>query len=330
MKKATLLISSVCNHKCDFCLNIWHNSNINETFETFMSFEKIKESIDKLSNANITNITICGGEPLLHPDFNKIIDYIYNKKLNIRLQTNGVFLNKEKIDFFKNKISEIEISLHGTKEIHNEISHSNSFEKIIKNVNDIIKNNILLTTNFVINKNNFMDIENYIYLLNKLNVKAGYFTILYKAGLANRNNLELTKQQLSEFIGKINDYSLISKTKLIFQGCYPPCELNVKNIEFISPCGAGKDEIAIQPNGTITLCPAHPKAITNIFTINQTKFNKLINNTQSYLLNESLPKKECNSCSLLKACRGGCVINRQGGTENILKEKNNLFKLINY
>lgn len=319
MRKATLLISSTCNHKCDFCLNIWENKHNKEKFDTFMKLDLFNHAVDVITEYGINSITICGGEPLLHPDFKEMINLLHSKNVFIRLQTNGVYLTEEMSHFLANKVAEIEISLHGTKQIQNKISGFDSFDKIVKNMKYAQSVGLLITSNFVINTINHHDLENYIYLINKLELIASYFTVLYEAGKTTAN-LKLSKKEMSDFISKLAKYSRIGKTKLMFQGCYPPCELDSMehSITFMSPCGAGKDEIAVQPNGMLTLCPAHPKPIGYMKDITLCKFNNLLGKGENYLAMKELPKSECPSCPLLNSCRGGCVINREGGTSNIL------------
>ncbi|KKL64314.1 hypothetical protein LCGC14_2166230, partial [marine sediment metagenome] len=66
-----IYITNRCNLNCSFC----SCSDRQKTLE--MKFDEVKEVIDILEDAGAKAITISGGgEPLLHPEINKIIDYI--------------------------------------------------------------------------------------------------------------------------------------------------------------------------------------------------------------------------------------------------------------
>lgn len=89
-----------CNLNCKYCS---HFSCIAE--EEFYNVEKYEQDImqlAKVTEAKISNIQLLGGEPLLHPDINKIFDITrkYFPESNIDLVTNGLRLRKQNEDFW--------------------------------------------------------------------------------------------------------------------------------------------------------------------------------------------------------------------------------------
>jgi hypothetical protein len=118
--------------KCKACA---HFSNlVNEN--VFYKYSHIKESLYHLSHIipNITNMSILGGEPLLHPEICKIMAVV--RKLfpfaSIQITTNGIILDKMPQSFFavaeENRIL-ISVSLYPPMYEH--------VDKIV----DILKNN---------------------------------------------------------------------------------------------------------------------------------------------------------------------------------------------
>lgn len=86
-KTLLLFITNKCNLNCKTCFNKVNLKNNEE-----MSFEYIKKIID--NNPLIQKYDIMGGEPLLHPQINKILNYLDKKNKKIGLYTNGLLLNK--------------------------------------------------------------------------------------------------------------------------------------------------------------------------------------------------------------------------------------------
>ena len=66
-----------CPNNCKFCSS---NSNCNKT--QIIEFDTFKKVIDYfISTGGIGELSISGGEPFLHPDIFKMIEYLKNRKL---------------------------------------------------------------------------------------------------------------------------------------------------------------------------------------------------------------------------------------------------------
>ncbi len=89
---AQLILTNHCNLNCSFC----SCSDRQKSLE--LDFDEIKKVLDILSERGSKSITITGGgEPLLHPKINEVIDYARKKHLKIGLVTNGILLKRLKI-----------------------------------------------------------------------------------------------------------------------------------------------------------------------------------------------------------------------------------------
>jgi sulfatase maturation enzyme AslB (radical SAM superfamily) len=90
-------ITSVCNFRCVFC----YQTDKNFTKKTnghmgFMSLDTFKQIIDQ-SVGNIEFVTLASrGEPTIHPKFNEFVDYLSQKFLGLKINTNASVLTEEK------------------------------------------------------------------------------------------------------------------------------------------------------------------------------------------------------------------------------------------
>lgn len=85
------VVTNLCNLRCNFC------------------FQKKEKRLDALKAEDwislakqlpdYARVTFTGGEPLIFPDFKKVFSYIA-KRFNCNIISNGLLLNKEKIDYF--------------------------------------------------------------------------------------------------------------------------------------------------------------------------------------------------------------------------------------
>ena len=80
-----------CNLDCGYC-------NEYDDVSKPVPLEEMKRRLDRLAEMGTSIITISGGEPLLHPDLDKIIRHIRKHGMIAGMITNGFFLNKERIE----------------------------------------------------------------------------------------------------------------------------------------------------------------------------------------------------------------------------------------
>lgn len=124
-------VSSRCNFRCTMCLM----SEIADQRPDNMLYEDFKESIDM--QQGLIEVKLQGiGEPLLNPDFFKMVDYAVSNYIWVRTTTNASLLNlndnyKKMID---SKIGEIQISVDGaTKETFESIRIGSNFDRVVEN-----------------------------------------------------------------------------------------------------------------------------------------------------------------------------------------------------
>ena len=79
-----------CNLSCSYCNEY---DDVSKPVPLKVMFERL----DKLADLGTTAIIISGGEPLMHPDIEAIVDRIRRRGMLACLITNGYLLTKEKI-----------------------------------------------------------------------------------------------------------------------------------------------------------------------------------------------------------------------------------------
>jgi MoaA/NifB/PqqE/SkfB family radical SAM enzyme len=87
---AQLIVTRRCNLSCGYCSEY---DNVSQPVET----EVLKERIDVLHKLGSVNITMLGGEPLMHPDLAELVRYA-GRKSNVSVVTNGFLLRNAAIE----------------------------------------------------------------------------------------------------------------------------------------------------------------------------------------------------------------------------------------
>ncbi len=124
-------VGSLCNLDCDYCYYLG-KADLYGGHQPKMSEELLERYISQYIEAvQVPTVTFCwhGGEPLLAGiDFyEKAValqnKYRGNKKIENSLQTNGLLINPDWCDFFRQNNFLIGLSLDGPKDIHDAYRH---------------------------------------------------------------------------------------------------------------------------------------------------------------------------------------------------------------
>ena len=90
-------ITGKCNFNCRHCFNAADNSPLMSEF----TWAQCHDFIKQLYECGVQNITLTGGEPMLHPNFMYICQSITNWGMSIdELTTNGSFITEAMLDEF--------------------------------------------------------------------------------------------------------------------------------------------------------------------------------------------------------------------------------------
>ncbi len=134
LNSLSFAITYNCNLKCSFCSrDAGDGKNI--------SLELMQNTIeDALKFADLKMINLTGGEPFLHPQFEEILKLISSRKLDIRINTNGLCLDdrgRELIDKYGVKLFTFSLD-SSCKDIHDGLRGvDGSFERSVKNIKNL-------------------------------------------------------------------------------------------------------------------------------------------------------------------------------------------------
>ena len=276
-KRIYIEITNICNKNCKFCSPLLRPLR----FMSVEEFEYILKEIKEYTDYIYLHVK---GEPLLHPNLDKILELceMYNIKVNIT--TNGtLLLEKTDILLKYNSVRQINVSLHSFDENDNE----NYIINILKATKKILANSPIYV-NY-----RFWALEN-----NKLTKD---MEIMIKEIL---HYFDLSSELLSKIINSNNTIlkeNLFLNTAELFD--WPSL-----NNEFISnhgTCNGTKDHIAILCDGTVVPCCLDSDGVITLGNIYKIKLKDILDSDQfinfnSSLKNNILKYELCQKCSYRK------------------------------
>lgn len=109
-------ITQACTERCIHCY-------IPEYNPVFLPFEKIKEIIDEFRKMGGLDLTLSGGECMMHPDFERIVRYAREKDLIVGILSNLTLCDDKIIDLLVETEATVQVSLYSMEpEIHDSIT----------------------------------------------------------------------------------------------------------------------------------------------------------------------------------------------------------------
>lgn len=136
-------ISGKCNGKCPYC----STGNKNQPLGNFVDIDIFDKTLDKIIQYGIFDLDISTlyiynwGEPLLHPQFNKIIEIINSKKIKYSISSNiSVIPNDLNYTNLVDNLEKFMISISGFSQKSYDKIHGFNFEKIKDNIISIKEN----------------------------------------------------------------------------------------------------------------------------------------------------------------------------------------------
>ena len=131
-----------CNLACAGCGKIQYPAHV---LKMNLSPEKCFRAVDE---CGAPTVSIPGGEPLMHPEIDKIVEGLVARKKYIYLCTNALLL-KEKLHLFKpSQYLSFSVHVDGQKEHHDfSVCKEGGYEIAIEGIREAVKRGFRVTTN---------------------------------------------------------------------------------------------------------------------------------------------------------------------------------------
>jgi len=319
LEELCIEITGKCFMNCLHCSSSCHSGN-----NYFLSFKKIKEILNSAKSLGTKILEISGGEPLLHPDINKIVA-IAKPDFEVRLYTSGFtglhsgITQKQLAHFSSLGLDRIIFNLQGAcPETHEFITRTTgSFDSVISSLRRAKDEGLWVGTHFVPIRPNYKSLLLLADLCTKYEVNelAILRFVSQGRGKLNCNLLDLNQAEFKELLLDVilskQEYKDVLKIRT---GCPMNfCSLIDKTIEPVR-CKAGISTLLVSFDGKVKPCPAFKHA--NDFYLESIHEKTLVdiwNNSPGLFDLREFDYRQiigCHDCKESIHCQGRCIAQR--------------------
>jgi uncharacterized protein len=314
-----LKITNNCNMWCKYCYNEGVDNADNMDVAT--ASRTIASALEACQNG--VNIVFHGGEPFLQ--FSLIKDTVsfakqkaaeLNKKVYFNVQTNATLFTEEILDFIKKEKMGMGISLDGPVEYNDKTriwaDGGGTFNDIYRGLIYTKSKGIPLNLITVVTSTNERHLSNIVKFFQSIGARSIKFSfffkqgrgILYKdLGTSPEGVVHSFKEIVDCIVRKeiwnieVNDIIYLIRNVILRDG---------QSMCHRSPCGAGKDMLAVYPSGKIYACDClvHPDfELGNIrdISLKGLRGHSIVKKLEQRVVDNLLP---CHDCLVKNICGG--------------------------
>lgn len=324
IKAMCLHISHDCNLRCKYC---FADEGAYHQRRELMSAETGCRAIDFLiensgSRRNL-EVDFFGGEPLMNFEAVKsVVEYareqekIHNKNFRFTLTTNGILLNDENIKYMNENMSNVVLSLDGTKETNDRVrvkvdgsgSYDNIVPKLLKVAESRNQDNYYVRGTFTRYNLNFADDVLHLADLGFKQTSVEPVVCDGSPDYALREEdlpvlFAEYEKLVDEYLKRRSDGRWFNFFHFMIDLDQGPCV-----IKRLSGCGAGCEYLAIAPNGDIY--PCHQFVGNEEYKMGNLSEGKLNQDIRATFEDCNVyTKPDCRDCFAKFYCSGGCMAN---------------------
>lgn len=333
-----------CNLACRHC---WLAPPYDEKGNKFpvLPLAQLKRAIEEGTPLGLSSVKLTGGEPLLHPDFFKIIAFVKQKKLGLTIETNGMLVDQAAARMIASvpKLF-ISVSVDGVDAGTNDRIRgvAGAFSRATTAVRHLVEAGIHPQIIMTLMRSNFFQAEKMVRLAEKIGAGSVKFNILQPMERGEKLSQSNEALSIAEYIklGKKIENGIAKRTKLAIFFDYPMAFRTLGRISRpggCSICGI-LGIIGVIPSGHYALCGVGEHIPELIF--GKVGKDKLVTiwskNAVLKRLRTGLPQKLqgiCAECLMKQACLGSCIAQNYYRSKNLWApywfcesaEKNGLF-----
>ena len=256
LSMATVNITSSCNLSCNHC---YAGNRLNSDGPELdgPSMIHVIDRVSELIKCEPRLIIFSGGEPLLRKDFLfKAITRAYSKGLNIRLNTNGIFIDDDTAEFLAHHDVLTQVSLDGMDKHTNALVRNDvrAYDKAIEGIACLSRHNCRTRLSCTLHADNIYQIEDFLIYAMDNSIEQVTFTNLTRIGNATNSTLtpiEYTDEfnSLYEVVYDNELYQAMTRSTLLAE------TINAirAGMKF-RYCGTGLSTCCIDSNGALYPC----------------------------------------------------------------------------
>jgi radical SAM protein with 4Fe4S-binding SPASM domain len=293
-----------------------------------LTLEEMIAVADDLITAGCKQVSLTGGEPLLHPQWPTLAKYLAEREVNVKIVSNGLRLDDAAIATMVDVgVLGVSISLDGMREEHDRIRRppglralSSRFDTAIDALERLVASPLKTAVVTHIHRGNFDELEQMYDLLGDLGVELWQLQLAYPLGrlLSYEGEYLISPAQLPELEQRIGDFVRAGRMHVIASdniGYYGRNEPVIRSAlhgkhTFWTGCMAGCLAVCVGSTGDVKGCPSQPDEFV-VGNVREESLLEIWKDSARFAYNtqwdESQLEGQCAECSYKSLCRAGCT-----------------------
>jgi MoaA/NifB/PqqE/SkfB family radical SAM enzyme len=129
-------VTNECNLACLHCIE---ESGPGKAFHDELSDEQVFRVLDQMIDLEVPYLSFSGGEPMVHPRFFDMVEYVCARNGQLKVETNGHYLNPENCARLKKLgVKAVQVSLDGaSRETFNRMRVRGDFDLTVQGIKNL-------------------------------------------------------------------------------------------------------------------------------------------------------------------------------------------------
>lgn len=304
-------LTPLCNLNCKMCYV--HLSTKQYKQSQLIKLETWKGFISEAYKLGMRYASLTGGECLSYPWFDELYKFLIGKDIKTSVLTNGILLNRDRIDFFKSyPPRNIQVTVYGScDETYKKVTGKGAFSLVQRNILSAKEAGLPIKVSITPSKFMWGDIEETLHAVDKLDVPYYVNAFLSPPRQNTGRALEdLTVEQYISVYKKRNELSNIGELPCIDLADLPYPNYNRLEKQGLR-CGAGRSSFLIKYDGTMSPCVSMSYISVNTLYLGFEKAWKQVHNAA---ISYRIPS-ECDDCLYSGVCLRCATLHRNAPKE---------------
>ena len=198
-------VTNECNLACLHCIE---ESGPGKAFRDELDEEQIFDVLEQFMDLEIPYLSFSGGEPMVHPLFFEMVEYVCSRDGQLKIETNGHYLTPENCERLRELgVKAVQVSLDGaTRSTFNRMRVRGDFDRATEGVRNLRAAGVPIEVNYSPTCFNVHEIGTAIDLAYELGAYSFYTGRTMYTGNAVKawHKLALTDEQYAEFFDTLN------------------------------------------------------------------------------------------------------------------------------
>lgn len=311
-------ITEACDQRCKHCYIFAENACKKIDSMTFDEMQKVVDNAEDFCRTfgRLPYFYITGGDPILHPDFWKLMDLLKEKKIPFTILGNPFHLTDENLARLKEcGCDKYQLSIDGMRETHDWFRKPGSFDETLEKIGMIRKAGITAVVMTTVSGINIREIPDVIDTV--VAHKADVFAFARYVPTSGEKSTGITPEQYRDLLARCDEkfrkYESDPECVTYFNrkdhlwtlyeyetGAFHLPE-NAREGTIYAGCNCGNCHLTILPTGEVYACRRVAESrIGNVFT--DRLADLWLHQAEDY--REYTKFSKCSKCELLAWCRG--------------------------